>query len=209
MARVLMLVTNEYRPDPGCTRRRALIDGGHGVTVAAWDRQRARPPREVVEGVRLHRVRTGRVGGQLALVLNYPLFLLRCLAAAREVRPEIVHAHDLDTLPAGLLISRLRGVPIVYDAHERYAKMIAMDVPAAVSRLVEKLEQTMLPRVDLAITINEAMAAEMERHTRDKVLVIMNVIELPPRSRTRQRENESIVLFNPVTFSRCGTWRRA
>ncbi len=202
MARVLMLVTNEYRPDPRVHKEaRALIDGGHEVTVAAWDRQRARPPREVVEGVRLHRVRTGRVGGQLALVLNYPLFLLRCLAAAREVRPEIVHAHDLDTLPAGLLISRLRGVPIVYDAHERYAKMIAMDVPAAVSRLVEKLEQTMLPRVDLAITINEAMAAEMERHTRDKVLVIMNVIELPPRSRTRQHvENESIVLFNPVTF---------
>ena len=151
--------------------------------------------------MRLHRIRTGRVGGQPALVLNYPLFLLRCLAAAREVRPEIVHAHDLDTLPAGLLIARLRGIPIVYDAHERYAKMIAMDVPAAVSRLVEKLEQLLLPRVDLAITINEAMASEMERHTRDKVLVIMNVIELPPRSRTRQHvENESIVLFNPVTF---------
>ena len=101
MARVLMLVTNEYRPDPRVHKEaRALIDGGHEVTVAAWDRQRARPPREVVEGVRLHRVRTGRVGGQLALVLNYPLFLLRCLAAAREVRPEIVHAHDLDTLPA-------------------------------------------------------------------------------------------------------------
>ncbi len=202
MSKVLMLVTNEYRPDPRVHKEaKALIDGGHDVTVAAWDRLRSRPPREVVEGVSLHRVRTGMVGGQLALVLNYPLFLLRSLAAAKEVRPEIVHAHDLDTLPIGLLISRLRGIPLVYDAHERYAKMIAMDVPAAVSRMVERFEQLLLPHVDQAITINELMAAELERHTRDKVLVIMNVIEIPPSSAMKEhRAHDVIVLFNPVTF---------
>ena len=127
--------------------------------------------------------------------------MLRSLSAAKEVRPDIVHAHDLDTLPVGLLISRLHGIPLVYDAHERYAKMIAMDVPGAVSRAVERFEQFLLPRVDLAITINEAMAAELEKHTRNKVLVIMNVIELPPRSKVKEhRSHEAIVLFNPVTF---------
>lgn len=202
MASVLMLVTNEYRPDPRVHKEaKALIDGGHEVTVAAWDRLRSRPPRETVESVKLHRVRTGEVGGQMALVLNYPWFLLRSLGAARKVRPNIVHAHDLDTLPVGLLISRLRRIPLVYDAHERYAKMIAMDVPAAVSRAVERFEQYLLPSPDLVITINEAMAAELEKHTRDEVLVIMNVIELPPRSRVREHEkHEKIVLFNPVTF---------
>lgn len=202
MSKVLMLVTNEYRPDPRVHKEaKALIDGGHEVTVAAWDRLRSRPPREVVEGVRLHRIRTGRVGGQLALVLNYPLFLLRSLSAAKEVRPEIVHAHDLDTLPVGLLISRLRSVPLVYDAHERYAKMIAMDVPAAVSRMVERFEQLLLPRVDQVITINEPMAAELDKYTRDKVLIIMNVIDLPSRSKVKEhRAHDVIVLFNPVTF---------
>jgi glycosyltransferase involved in cell wall biosynthesis len=202
MSKVLMLVTNEYRPDPRVHKEaRALIDGGHDVTVAAWDRMHQRPPREAIEGVKLHRIRTGRVGGQLALVLNYPLFLMRALSAAKEVRPDIVHAHDLDTLPAGLLISRLRGIPLVYDAHERYAKMIAMDVPASVSRLVERIEQFLLPRPDLVITINESMAAELEKHTREKVLVIMNVIDLPPRSKVKvHRPHDDIVLFNPVTF---------
>jgi glycosyltransferase involved in cell wall biosynthesis len=202
MSKVLMLVTNEYRPDPRVHKEaKALIDGSHEVTVAAWDRLRSQPPREVVEGVRLHRVRTGRVGGQMALVLNYPLFLLRSLAAAKEVRPEIVHAHDLDTLPIGLLISRLRRIPLVYDAHERYAKMIAMDVPAAVSGVVDRFERALLPRPDLVITINEAMAAELEKYARDKVLVIMNVIELPPRSKVKEHSpHDAIVLFNPVTF---------
>ncbi|MDW5563818.1 MAG: glycosyltransferase family 4 protein [Methanomassiliicoccus sp.] len=202
MAKILMLVTNEYRPDPRVHKEaKALIEGGHEVTVAAWDRPGSRPLRETVEGVRLHRVRTGRVDGQMALVLNYPLFLLRSLIAAKEEHPEVVHAHDLDTLPIGLLISRLRSIPLVYDAHERYAKMIAMDVPAAVSRAVERFEQLLLPRADLVITINEAMAGELEKHTRDKVLVIMNVIELPPRSKIKEhRPHDALVLFNPVTF---------
>ncbi|MBI0582826.1 MAG: glycosyltransferase family 4 protein [Methanomassiliicoccus sp.] len=202
MSDVLMLVTNEYRPDPRVHKEaKALIDGGHVVTVAAWDRLRSRPPVEEVEGVRLHRVRTGKVGGQLALVLNYPLFLLRSLGAARAIRPDIVHAHDLDTLPIGLLIARLRRIPVVYDAHERYAKMIAMDVPAAVSRLVERFERSLLPKADLVITINEAMAAELEKHSRDEVVVIMNVIELPPASKVKaHRPHDVIVLFNPVTF---------
>jgi glycosyltransferase involved in cell wall biosynthesis len=197
-----MLVTNEYRPDPRVHKEaKALIDGGHEVTVVAWDRPRSRPPREVVEGVRLHRVRTGKVGGQMALVLNHPLFLLRSLAAAREVDPDIVHAHDLDTLPIGLLISRLRGIPLVYDAHEQYAKMIAMDVPEAVSLAVERFERLLLPRPDLVITINEIVAAELEKYTRDKVLVIMNVIDLVPRSRVRAHDpHENIVLFSPGAF---------
>ena len=197
-----MLVTNEYRPDPRVHKEaRALTEGGHEVTVAAWDRLGSRPRHEVMEEVKLWRITTGKVGGQLALVLRYPLFLVKAMVAARAVRPNIVHAHDLDTLMVGILISRLRGISLVYDAHERYAKMIAMDVPAAVSRAVDWIERRLLPIPDAVITINEVMAEEMEKHTRDKVIVIMNVIELPPESRVRvHQQHDVIVLFNPVTF---------
>jgi glycosyltransferase involved in cell wall biosynthesis len=202
MSTVLMLVTNEYRPDPRVHKEaRALIEGGHEVTVAAWDRLCSRPRDEVMEGVNLRRITTGKVGGQMALVLSYPLFLLKAMVAAKAVSPNIVHAHDLDTLPVGILISRLRNIPLVYDAHERYAKMIAMDVPAAVSLVVDRFEHLLLPVPDVVITINEVMAEEMEKHTRDEVIVIMNVIELPPASKVRvHQRHDVIVLFNPVTF---------
>jgi glycosyltransferase involved in cell wall biosynthesis len=202
MSDVLMLVTNEYRPDPRVHKEaRALLEGGHQVTVAAWDRLCSRLRDEVMEGVKVRRITTGRVGGQTALVLRSLLFLLKAMAAAKTARPDIVHAHDLDTLVAGILISRLRRIPLVYDAHERYAKMIAMDVPAVVSRVVERFERFLLPVPDAVITINEVMAAEMERHTRDKVVIIMNVIDLPPVSKVKVHEpHEVIVLFNPVTF---------
>jgi glycosyltransferase involved in cell wall biosynthesis len=202
MTSVLMLVTNEYRPDPRVHKEaKALIEGGHQVTVVAWDRQSSRPRDEVMEGVHVRRVTTGRVGGQATLVMRSPLFILRALGAARKMAPEVVHTHDLDTLVAGILISRLRRIPLVYDAHERYAKMIAMDVPDAVSRAVDRIERFLLPIPDLVITINEVMAAEMEKYARENVLVIMNVIDLPPPEKMRVHVSGGpIVLFNPVTF---------
>ena len=198
---VLMLVTNEYRPDPRVHKEaRALLQGGYDVVVAAWDRTWARPLREELEGVHVHRLRTRRLGGQIAMVLNYPLFLLRSLGEAKRSTPDVVHAHDLDTLPIGILISRL-GIPLVFDAHERYAEMIALDVPRSISRAVQRFEDMLVPRADLVVTINDVMADGLGKHSRDDVLVVMNVIELPPPSKMRVHEDHApIVLFNPVTF---------
>ena len=39
-------------------------------------------------------------------------------AARRLPSPSVVHANDLDTLPAGLLLARRSGARLVYDAHE-------------------------------------------------------------------------------------------
>lgn len=199
---VLMLVTNEYRPDPRVHKEaKALLDGGYRVVVAAWDRSGDRPSREVTEEVEVRRIRSGKVASQAKLVMRYPLFFLKGLKAAKEVRPDAVHAHDLDTLPLGLVIARLRSVPLVYDAHERYAKMIAIDVPPVVSRMVQTFEDVLAPRADLSVTINEVMADELGARTGKEVVVIMNCIDLPPAHAVRAHdEHRPLVLINPVTF---------
>ncbi len=133
--------TGQLRPDACAHEYRRtrvhkearLIRGGYDVVVRPGT-GRETTPEEDVERVHVHRVRTGNVQGQLSLVLNYPLFLLRALREAGRVRPDAVHAHDLDTFPVGLLISRLRRIPLVFDAHERYAGMIALDIPLPISR---------------------------------------------------------------------------
>ena len=199
---VLMLVTNEYRPDPRVHKEaKALLEHGYRVAVAAWDRSGGRPPSEKVEGVEVVRLRSGTVSSQAKLVLRYPWFFLKGLALARKVRPDAVHAHDLDTLPLGLAIARLRRVPLVFDAHERYSKMIAVDVPPAVSRAVQAIEDLLAPRADLIITINEVMADELRARCGKEVVVIMNCIDLPPADAVKVHERHTpLVLINPVTF---------
>ena len=67
----------------------------------------------------------------------------------------VVHAHDFDTLPIGFLISKLRGRPLVYDAHESYAEMIAQDAPRFIGRLVHIAERRLQRHAKAILVANE------------------------------------------------------
>ncbi|MDD1771129.1 MAG: glycosyltransferase family 4 protein [Methanomassiliicoccales archaeon] len=195
--RVLMLLTNEYRPDPRVRKEAlALKEGGFEPSIVAWDRNLARPATEVVEGVRLLRVRTGNVGGPRSLILNYPLFALRAFRQAMRQGFDVVHANDLDTLLLGRLLAWLKNVPLIFDAHEQYARMIRVDVSERTARLFDRLERSLLPKVDLAITVNGKIADNMSKWSRERPLVIMNAVDVPEfRAKNANRQNGEIVLY--------------
>jgi len=54
----------------------------------------------------------------LQLGLRQWTFALRAAVAVRRWKPDVVHAHDADTLFAALLVRLVSRVPFVYDAHE-------------------------------------------------------------------------------------------
>jgi glycosyltransferase involved in cell wall biosynthesis len=76
---------------------------------------------------------------------------------AVQLRPNVVHCHDLATLPAGVAISKACGCKLVYDSHElemhRNAKY-----PEATMRKRRKLEQIGITRADAVITVSESIA---------------------------------------------------
>jgi glycosyltransferase involved in cell wall biosynthesis len=202
VGRVLMLLSNEFRPDPRVLKEAlALKDGGFKVTILSWNRERKRAREEEHSSVQIRRINTGMVTGMASLLRNYPLFLLGLLREARLQAFDAVHSHDLDTLLPGILISRLHGVPLVYDAHERYAKMIAVDVPPIVSKTVERIERRLIGSADVVITINDVMAGYFQPYAEAKVLVIANCIDLPDASSVkRHTRSDFIILLYTGTF---------
>jgi glycosyltransferase involved in cell wall biosynthesis len=81
----------------------------------------SRPPRETTQGVTgafvdlpLRSSRLRRAGEVLARSGAH-LGLWRALVAAR---PDVVHAHDVNTLPTAWAAARRTGARLVYDAHE-------------------------------------------------------------------------------------------
>lgn len=54
----------------------------------------------------------------LQLGLRQWTFAFRAAAAIRRWKPDVVHAHDADTLFAALLVRLVSRTPFVYDAHE-------------------------------------------------------------------------------------------
>lgn len=135
MARICMLVTSELDRDPRVQKEaRLAVQYGHDVTVVC--RSYVGPPMsfQVLEcGVGRQSKRLGKYFERLKMnemLIRYALMS----------RPQIVHANDLDTLPAGYLVSKLTKAPLVYDAHELWTEMGNVGaVGKAVALWVEKL----------------------------------------------------------------------
>lgn len=79
----------------------------------------------------------------------------------QELKPEILHCHDLATLPIGCTVKAALGCTLVFDAHEMYDQL------AQTSSKESKYNRHCLrlfgPHADRFITVNESIAAYYAR----------------------------------------------
>jgi glycosyltransferase involved in cell wall biosynthesis len=93
----------------------------------------------------------------------------------RAVEADIVHAHDLDTLPAGWLLARRRNARLVYDAHELYTGF-DREPPRIWLAVVRRLEGALARRAAAVLTVSDEIADELTRRHRlpRRPLVVLN-----------------------------------
>ena len=154
---VLMLLTNAYDPDPRVRQEAlALIRMGCRVRLLAWDRDLKSPRFECMEGVEVERVflPSEHRRGNTQLFF-YAWLYLKMLWRGWQGSFDVVHCHDLDTLPLGFVLGKLKGKPIVYDAHESFPDMLEGSVHPTVQRALVWLETFLIRRVNLLITVGE------------------------------------------------------
>ena len=158
MASTLMLLSNPHRPDPRVLREaRALIEAGIGVRLIAWDREGGRPAQAVEDGVEVFRLGPRSAYRSFSQVVPGLLrFWARAARTARKLEFDIVHCHDFDTLPLGLMVAKLSGKPLILDAHDIYSLMVVGESPA-VGRMLWPVERWLASRADRLITTNETM----------------------------------------------------
>ena len=109
------------------------------------------------------------------------------LAAAAAHRADVVHAHDLDTLPAGVALARRWRAPLVYDAHELFVDQMTMG-PAAASlpwpsrvkqalaqRNFARLERRLIGQAAAVITVSHSIVVELaERYHIPPPTLVLN-----------------------------------
>ncbi len=108
-------------------------------------------------------------------VLFYAEYNVRLLIFLLCTRFDILHSNDLDTLPANYIASRLKGKPVIYDAHEYFT-----GVPELINRhfkrkVWEIVENLIFPRLQYIITVNNSLARIYEEKYGKQVHVIRNV----------------------------------
>ncbi len=172
----LMLLSNPMVYDPRVKNEaETLMRNGHRVTVIGWDRNSEFPSEEVMNGVKVIRLRNSNYMGLL------PLMLLRLRSwwrmayrAAIILSFDVVHCHDLDTLPTGVWLKKQLGVPLIYDAHEIWGYMVAKELPNVLVNHFLRKERHLIKYADAVITVNEPMKEYFEKIARVPVTVVMN-----------------------------------
>jgi glycosyltransferase involved in cell wall biosynthesis len=189
---ILMLLTNAYDPDPRVRQEAlALIGMGCRVRLLAWDRDLKAPAAECMEGVEVERVflpsTHGRGGAQ---IFFYAWLYLKMLWRGMRTPFDVVHCHDLDTLPLGFLLGKLKRKPIVYDAHESFPDMLEGSVPRTMQRTLVRLENFFIRRIDLLITVGEKLRRHFAERGARRSVVVGNWKRLSDFSRTGQQNRE-------------------
>jgi Glycosyl transferase 4-like domain len=172
--RVLMLLSNCFNPDPRVqAEARSLAQNGYEVLILAWDRERQRPMRELVDDILVERIRIRSVHNRGATQTFY-IAAANAIMALRGLRYrfDVVHAHDFDTLPAAYFLGSPRRKPVIYDSHEDYAGMLHGFVPVWMQQCIRWVENRFVSRVDLLITVGERLRRHFElRGCRRSVVV--------------------------------------
>jgi glycosyltransferase involved in cell wall biosynthesis len=93
---------------------------------------------------------------------------------------DVVHANDLDTLPAAYLLARESGARLVYDAHELYAEF-EPDPPRIAGRALTAVERSLARRAAAVVTVSDPIAQELALRLGVEPIVVLNAPALEKR----------------------------
>jgi len=190
--RVLMLLSNAYDPDPRVRQEAvSLLAMGCDVRVLGWDRDSKAAPRDRIDGVEVERVFVRSTHGRgITQVFWYVVVYFTFLWRGLRTPFDVVHCHDLDTLPVGWLLGALKRKPVVYDAHESFADMLADNLPAGARRAIVALENLLMRRAALVITVGDKLRRYLEDRGARHVVVIGNWKRVDDFTRTAPQRQE-------------------
>ena len=171
-----MLLTNAYEPDPRVRQEAmALLGMGCRVRLLAWDRDLKAAATECMEGVEVERVFLSSAHGRgTTQVVYYAWLYLKMFWRAWRMAFDVVHCHDLDTLPLGFLLGKLKRKPVVYDAHESFPDMLEGNIHPMLQRSLFNLENILIRRIDLLITVGEKLRRHFEERGAPHSVVVGN-----------------------------------
>jgi glycosyltransferase involved in cell wall biosynthesis len=197
--KVLMLVTTAFEPDPRVYREAlSLQSHGYQVTVVAWDREARLPSLERYDGVTVWRYRRkAKVGGRFRQLGGFLGFFRYAWKKLCQDKYDILHCHDLDTMPVGLA-ARLKGIKVVFDAHEAdYYNLYPPPFPT----LFEVLERLSARCADgVALTVG----VQWQKYGGWHISRAVQLRNVPPRSFAERAALERRDDERPFTVGRIG-----
>ena len=209
---VLFLLRNHFTVDSRVLKEaRSLVRSGHNVTVRAV-RDESLPLHEMLDGIHVERLTFSPSARKAfwAKILTYIRFGINAFRGAKAF--DVVHCHDLDTLPIGALLKGThKNLRLIYDAHEHETE-VGFHVQGLIKIFYQITERLFIRCADAVITVSESIANDYVRlYSIEKPHLIMNCPPLSTphktgyfRDKFSLREDQIIFLYQGGLFQHRG-----
>jgi glycosyltransferase involved in cell wall biosynthesis len=184
----------------------AVLDRSGGSTLARRVRWRERLRRLTNSVSREGRAPAQDFDQEIWAIRSIILINLHLFAAAKEFRPTLVYANDLDTLLAAFMLKEALGIPIVYDAHEIYPEQLAPHMRSEVwHRFYTNLEKRLIHEAVGRLTVCDSLGRYFaETYGAAGFTTVRNVPSrrhLPDPSILRRRPARRSILYQGSYFA--------
>ncbi len=153
MPKIIFSVINDYTGDQRIQRiAEHLTKSGYSVSIVC----RELPDSLPLQGFPypIYRMRLGVHKGKWF----YLWFQVRLFLKLLLMKADILTANDLDTLLPNYIVSKIKGIPLVYDSHEYYTESPEIIHRPTVQNLWLMIEKWIFPRLKSAMTVNNSIA---------------------------------------------------
>lgn len=107
--------------------------------------------------------------------LFYAFFNIRLFFFLLFHRYDLLVANDLDTLLPNFLVSKIKGVPLVYDSHEYFTGVPEIQNRHFVKWIWTSIEKMIFPRLKNVMTVSDSIAEKYETEYGLRPLAVRNV----------------------------------
>jgi glycosyltransferase involved in cell wall biosynthesis len=134
-------------------------------------------------------------------VLFYLFFNIRLFFVLLFTKADVLLANDLDTLMPNYLVSKLKGIKLIYDSHEIFCEVPELVNNPSKKRIWELLEKWIVPKLKNTITVNESIANYFIEKYQTPFIFIRNIPNYTPLATYKTRnelglpENKHIVIL--------------
>lgn len=101
---------------------------------------------------------------------NFRLFFLLLFS-----KTNILLSNDLDSLPANYFISKIKGIPLVFDSHEYFTEVPELINRPKVQKVWKWIEKSIVPKIKHAYTVCDSIAELFNEEYKTNFKVVRNI----------------------------------